>query len=59
MLLSVNKKSSKLAVLSELGPYPMFINALLLTLKYEHSLIRSQESDSLAKLTMDEMSDLA
>ena len=45
MLLSVNKKSSKLAVLSELGRYPMFINALLLTLKYEQVIVE-EENDS-------------
>ena len=36
--MSVNKKSSKLAVLGELGAYPLFLKAVENTLKYEWHL---------------------
>ena len=41
MILSVHKRTSRLAVLGELGRYPIFIPALKLCLKYESQLSRS------------------
>ena len=54
MLLSVHKRASRLAVLGELGRYPLLIPAIKLCLKYECNLARSND-DSLINRTWLEM----
>ena len=55
MVLSVQKKASRLAVLGELNRYPIFIKALAHCLKYEHLLTHKAESGSLVSLALNEM----
>ena len=56
MILSVHSKSSRLAVLGELGRYPLFIRALAQAIKFKYSLsIRKQSSDLICNV-MTEMS---
>ena len=45
MLLSVQKKASRLAVLGEIGRYPLLLSALANVFKYEHSL-RSRQAEN-------------
>lgn len=54
-VLSVHKKTSRLAVLGELGRYPMLLKALSQVLNYDWHLEHKTSSDSLVKLTFDEM----
>ena len=54
MLLSVHGKASRLAVLGELGRYPLFVRALQHCLAYKHSLA-SKPRDSPVALAMAEM----
>ena len=54
-ILSVNKKASRLAVLSELGRYPVFLNALIASISYEWHLRHRAPTDSLARLALSEM----
>ena len=49
MLLSVHKKCSRLAVLGELGRYPVFVPALKLCLKYQYQLSYSDKDSLIAK----------
>ena len=58
-ILSVNKKATRLAVLSELGRYPVFLNALIASISYEWHLRYRAPSDSLASLALSEMESLA
>ena len=58
-ILSVNKKATRLAVLSELGRYPVFLNALIASISYEWHLRHRAPSDSLASLALNEMESLA
>ena len=54
MLLSVHKKCSRLAVLGELGRYPMLVPALKLCLKYQYSM-DSLDKNTLIYKTMSDM----
>ena len=54
MLLSVNKKCSRLAVLGELGRYPILIPALKLCLKYQFQIDHS-DSNTFVSQAMNEM----
>ena len=54
-ILSVNKKASRLAVLSELGRYPVLLKALVATISYEWHLRHRSPLDSLARLALGEM----
>ena len=47
MLLSVNKKTSRLAVLGELERYPLLISALSNVVKYEQVLIKKSSDNSI------------
>ena len=58
-ILSVNKKASRLAVLSELGRYPVFLSALVATISYEWHLRHRSPQDSLVRLALGEMESLA
>ena len=49
MLLSVHKKCSRLAVLGELGRYPLLVPALKLCLKYNYSIESSDKSSLIYK----------
>ena len=49
MLLSVHKKCSRLAVLGELGRYPLLVPALKLCLKYQYSIETSDKSTLIYK----------
>ena len=54
MLLSVNKKCSRLAVLGELGRYPVLIPALKLCLKYQYQIDNS-DMNTIVGRTMNNM----
>ena len=58
MLLSVHSKSSRLAVLGDLGRHPMLVRGLQSCLSYRHSLA-SKPGSSLASLAIAEMTALA
>ena len=57
--LSVNRKTSRLAVLGELGRYPLLINALAQCLNYKTSLLGPQKPDSLVTSAVQEMQAMA
>ena len=42
LLLSVQKKTSRLAVLGELGRYPVFIKSIVQSIMYEHCILKYQ-----------------
>ena len=54
LLLSVHKKCSRLAVLGELGRYPVFLPALKNCIKYQYQLERSYKP-SLVSFALDDM----
>ena len=56
LLLSVHKRSSRLAVLGELGRYPMLLSGLKHCLNYEWQLSQCN-SDSLVSMAVQEMKD--
>ena len=56
LLLSCHKKTSRLAVLGELGRYPLLIKSLVQTVKYKWSLLRKINDDSLVSEALTEMS---
>ena len=56
MFLSVHSKASRLAVLGELGRYPLFITALSQCLNYKLSLSNRQTTTNLLGQVMKEMS---
>ena len=58
MFLSVHKKTSRLAVLRELGRYPIFINSLAQCLKYKLSMVSRRNTASLMDHEMTEMEDM-
>ena len=58
ILLSVHKKTSRLAVLGELGRYPMAVKAMAQTLNYKLSL-EKKPADSILGLAMAEMATMA
>ena len=55
MILGVQKKSSRLAVLGELSRYPLLLKALAQCLKYEHMLNHNTNSNSLISIAIAEM----
>ena len=55
LLLSVHKKTSRLAVLGELGRFPLIINAIIHTIKYEWHLKHKTPSTSLVGGMYNEM----
>ena len=57
MLLSVHKRTSRLACLGELGRYPIMLKGLLLAVKYEWHLKYKADKSSLAYAAYKEMSD--
>ena len=57
--MSVNKKTSKLAVLGELGAYPLFLKAVEATLKYEWHLKCTADTNSLVCNVIEEMKTMA
>ena len=59
MVLSVNKKSSRLAVLGELARYPLFITTLSQCLNYRLSLVHRRTSTNLLGHVMTEMTEMA
>ena len=54
-ILSVNKKSSRLAVIGEMGRYPLFCKAISLALKYEWNLNNQSNHDTIINLALSEM----
>ena len=59
IILSVHNKASRLAVLGELGRYPLFVNALIQLLRYKHSLEHRSKTPSLISDLWADMSDMA
>ena len=53
LLLSVHKKCSRLAVLGELGRYPVLIPALKLCFKYQHHINNIDKTSFIYKATID------
>ena len=53
MLLSVHKRCSRLAVLGELGRYPVFLSAIKHCLKYQYTLERIDKSSLVYKAVSD------
>ena len=58
MTLSVNKKTSRLAVLGELGRYPLFVQSLAQCLNYKLSLFSRKSSNKLIGCAIREMENL-
>ena len=58
MILSVHKKTSTLAVLGELGRFPLVVNSLVHTIKYDWHL-RQKSHESYIGLAYAEMSQFA
>ena len=56
LILSVQKKSSRLAVLGELGHYPLIINSFIQSVKYKWSLYSTSHCDSLVRDALSDMS---
>ena len=59
MFLSVNKKTSRLAVLGELGRHPLFVNTLAQCLNYKLSMDSRRNTADLIDHVMTEMDDMA
>ena len=59
LILSVHKKTSRLAVLGELGQYPLLVQSFIQTLKYKWSLYSTSQCDSLVRDSLCEMSSYA
>ena len=59
LLLSVNKKTSRLAVIGELSRYPLIINALIQSVKYKWTILNKCDKNSLIHKSIDEMQLLA
>ena len=59
MVLSVNKKTSRLAVLGEIARYPIFIPMLAQCLSYKLSLMQRKPQSSLLGHVMTEMSEMS
>ena len=53
LLLSVHKKCSRLAVLGELGRYPVMIPAIKLCLKYQYQIEHSDKTSLIYKVVQD------
>lgn len=59
MILSVTKKTSRLATMGELGQYPLWTKALALTLKYEWQLQNQTSNNRFTSAALIEMRDMA
>jgi hypothetical protein len=60
LILSVHKKTSRLAVLGELGHYPLLVTSFIQTLKYKFSLLsNAHDKNSLVSDAMSDMSSLS
>ena len=59
MILSVHNKASRLAVLGELGRYPIFISALSQCINYKYSLLERQSTGNLIGNMLKEMSEMS
>jgi hypothetical protein len=59
MTLSVNRKTSRMAVLGELGRYPLFIKALSQCINYKMSLLGPNKPSSLVTCAVREMQTMA
>ena len=59
MILSVHKKTSRLAILGELSRFPILLKALAQCLKYEWSLFNHTPTNSIVSLAFSEMQELA
>ena len=59
LILSVHKKNLQLAVLGELGHYPLLVQSFIQTLKYKWSLFSNTHCDSLVRDALSEMSSYA
>ena len=59
LFLSVMKKTSRLAVLGELGQYPTWCKALELSLKYEWSIFSKIRDESILSAAITEMTDMS
>ena len=55
LILSLHKKTSRLAVLGELGRYPMLITSLVQTLKYKWTILNKCDKQSLVYSAVSEM----
>ena len=53
LLLSVHKKCSRLAVLGELGRYPVMMPAIKLCLKYQYHIEHSDKTSLIYKVVQD------
>ena len=59
MILSLHRKSSRIAILGELGIYPVFLKVLSQCLNYKLFIQTQSPPDSLVSLMMSEMSQMA
>ena len=59
LLLSVHRKASRLAVLGELGRYPIILRAIAHTLKYEWHLSNIVSPSSLVGMAVKEMKEMS
>ena len=57
--LSVHSKASRLAVLGELGRYPLFVNALAQCLNYKLSLFKRQSNTNILGHVLKEMTEMS
>ena len=57
LLLSVHKRCSRLAVLGELGRYPVFVPAIKLCLKYQYHLNKTGHDSLIGRALLDMKSD--
>ena len=55
LILSLHKKTSRLAVLGELARYPLLINSLIQSLKYKWTICNKSDKDSIVYLAVREM----
>ena len=59
LLLSLHKKTSRLAVLGELGRYPMLITSLIQSLKYKWTIVNKSDKSSLVYSAVNEMEEFS
>ena len=59
LVLSVQKKTTRLAVLGELGQYPLLVTSFIQTLKYKWSIISSRDTNSIICDALTEMREIA
>ena len=58
-MLSVNRKTSRLAVLGELGRYPLYVKAMAQCINYKMSLLGPGKPPSLVSNAVQEMQAMA